>query len=123
MVSLTIVHVIHVCSHTTVSTEGLTIHLGVFAVTHACSHITVSTEGEFEHPSGRVCRASEQKILGGSSTSSSDPDLASLDPEEEASSGSGGAQQGAVAIHDTSQVHKMTVIADASQTPMPHLLH
>ena len=53
-----------------------------------------------------MCRASEQKLLGGSSTSSSDPDLASLDPEEEASGGSGGAQQGAVATHDPSQVQK-----------------
>jgi len=39
------------------------------------------------------CRESEQKLLGGSSASSSDPDLASLDIEEEAGGG----------IHDTLQ--------------------
>lgn len=48
------------------------------------------------------CRESEQKLLGGSNASSSDPDLASLDVEEEAGGGIHDTQQDGVVATDNS---------------------
>jgi len=59
------------------------------------------------------CRDSEQKLLGGSSASSSDPDLASLDIEEEAGGGINDTQQdGAVATDNPSEVQAQAQVSE-----------
>ena len=84
---------------------------------HVHKHEDVRNSEQSQRSDQNDCRESEQKLLGGSSASSSDPDLASLDIEEEASGGIHDTQQdGAVATNNPPDVQAQAQVGGKIST-------